>query len=48
MAGYSVLFSWDAFARMRASRRERTRRRLIERALREWRGMLRPPRLGVA
>jgi hypothetical protein len=48
MAGYIVLLSWDALAFARSPRRERTRRRLIDRALRAWRGMLRPPRLGVA
>jgi hypothetical protein len=44
-----LLLTWDAFALARSPRRrERSRRRLIDRALREWRGMLRPPRLGVA
>jgi hypothetical protein len=43
-----VLLIWDALTFVRSSRRERTRRWLIERALGERRGMPRPPRLGVA
>jgi hypothetical protein len=49
MLTWLPLLTWDAFAlALSPRRRERTRRRLIDRALREWRGMLRPPRLGVA
>ena len=40
MAGYIVLLIWDALALIHSPRRERMRRRLIERALRAWRGML--------
>lgn len=38
MLTWLPLLTWDAFAP--AARRERTRRRLIDRALREWRGRL--------
>lgn len=48
MAGYIVLLAWDTLALARSPRRARSRRRLIERAPREWRGMPQPPRLGVA
>jgi hypothetical protein len=49
MLTWLPLLTWDAFALAPSPRRrERTRRPLIDRARREWRGMLRPPRLGVA
>jgi hypothetical protein len=36
------LLTWDAFAPALSSRRARSRRRLIDGALREWRGRIWP------
>ncbi len=42
------LLTWDAFALTGRSRRTRPRRRLIDWALRAWRGLLPPPPLRPA
>jgi hypothetical protein len=42
MRTWLALLVWDAFALTLSSRRARSRRRLIDGALREWRGRIWP------